>query len=292
MTTRGVSDDDMPNFPWPGRRDASATEDASLAALLSGSQAPEDVAAGLQPAADVLAALRARPASDELAGEAMALAEFRDLIGVSPNRRTRRRRSSLLTSLLSAKVAVAAAAVAITIGGVATAAYAGALPGSAQRVAHDVIGAPAAHFTGGHAASRHHGDVTGHALCWAYTWAKAHGTAAQRAAIYKKLEKAAGGAGKITAYCAHARKPVHPFKWHGCWTAGPHPSWSPSPTPSGTPSPAPSWSPSAKHNLMCKPVAHPTVKPRHHRHHKFTQHKYQPKPRPTTQPTPMPSASA
>ncbi len=135
----------MPNFPWLGRQDASAIDDAALAAILSGPEVPEDLAAGLQPAADVLAALRARPSGDELAGEAFAMAEFRNQVGVPDRvRRTRpRRRPALLTSLMSAKIAVATAAVAITIGGVATAAYAGALPAPAQRLAHDVIGAPA-----------------------------------------------------------------------------------------------------------------------------------------------------
>jgi hypothetical protein len=283
----------MPNFLWPGRQDASAIEDASLSALLSGGAVPEDLAAGLQPAADVLAALRARPASDELAGEALAMAEFRNRIGVpDPVRRSRpRRRPALLTSFLSAKVAVAAAAVAITIGGVATAAYAGALPGPAQRIAHDVIGAPAAHK------DTHASNLTAfagrppvHVLCLAYARAKAHGTAAQQAAIYSKLVKAAGGAGKIAAYCRPVkRRPFHPQR-PGCWMPGPHPSW----MPSGTPAPQPSWTPSAKPSPRpsCTPARHPVFKPRRHHHHRVgTPGPGKPGPHPTDGPGPQPKVS-
>jgi cell division septation protein DedD len=283
VTGYGVSDGDMPNFPWQGRQDASAIEDAALAAMLSGPDVPEDLAAGLQPAADVLAALRARPSGDELAGEAFAMAEFRNRVGVpDPVRRTRpRRRPALLTSLMSAKVAVAAAAVAITIGGVATAAYAGALPAPAQRLAHDVIGAPAdrsvSHSSG-------------------------HGTAADRTG---------------------SRRPFrHHFGWHGCWTPNfhrswmpsPHPSWTATPHPSWTPAPHPSWTP--KPHPVCTPAPHPsgtphparTPKPhpsfmpgkfRHHhfrhQHHRYPGHRPGPRPtgspapRPTSMPSPQPS---
>jgi len=276
----------MPNFPWLGRQDASAIEDAALAAMLSGPEVPDDLAAGLQPAADVLAALRARPSGDELASEAFAMAEFRNRVGVPDQiRRTRpRRRPSLLTSLMSAKVAVAAAAVAITIGGVATAAYAGALPGSAQRLAHDVIGAPAEH-------SVSHPSGTG--------------TAADRALIRR-----------------HARH--HHFRWHGCWTPKPHPrkpgphlsstpkphpSWTPSPHPSWTPKPHASWTSSPRPTPTCTPAPHPsrtphpsmTPKPhpsvrpgkyRHHHRHHHNRYPGLPGPHPTGSPTPLPSTSS
>jgi len=281
----------MPNFRWLGRQDAF--EDAALAALLSGPEVPEDLASGLQPVADVLAALRARPAGDELAGEALAMAEFRERVGAShPARATRpRRRPALLTSLMSAKVAVAAAAVAITIGGVATAAYAGALPGPAQSIAHDVIGAPAGHnHSSASRPSAHRPD--GHLLCYAYAYAKAHGTAAQQAAIYKKLVKAAGGASKVAAYCAAARRPHH-FRPYGCMQPGPHPTWSP--TPSASPSPSPSFTPLPR--PTCTPMPHPsfTPRPHRHRHHRrfgkhFPHPSFSPKPQPSFTPGPRPSA--
>ena len=66
----------MPNFPWLSSQDAPETGDASLAALLAGAEPAEGLPPGLEPLADAVAALTARPASDELAGEAAALAEF------------------------------------------------------------------------------------------------------------------------------------------------------------------------------------------------------------------------
>src|SRR5262249_59472029 len=81
-----------------------AVTDADLAALLAGKK---DVAPGLRPAADVLAALSAEPGPRELAGEARALAEFRRRVAGPASRRgasgTARR-----ASRLSAKVAAGA----------------------------------------------------------------------------------------------------------------------------------------------------------------------------------------
>jgi hypothetical protein len=265
----------MPNFSWLGRRDASAIEDATLAALLSGTELPGDLPAGLQPAADVVAALLARPASDELVGETVALAEFRARVGVSdPAGQRRRRRPSLLTSLVSAKAVAAAAVVAITVGGVATAAYAGALPSSAQRIAHELIDAPQVHKTT-HTTSAKLTDrpKVSHpappALCLAFWQAERHGTAAQKAAALSKLEKAAGGASKIAAYCGFARRhPAHHFHFRfGCRPMVPHPSWSAHPQPSWSPSARPSSSPSpmATPTASCPPLIHPVGKPFPHR---------------------------
>jgi hypothetical protein len=294
----------MPNFSMLGRRDASAIEDASLAALLSGTELPGDLPAGLQPAADVVAALRARPSSDELVGETVALAEFRARVGVSyPAGQRRRRRPSLLTSLISAKAVAAAAVVAIAIGGVATAAYAGALPSSAQGVAHDLIGAPAAHKMARFDASvgRHrlrHPAI--HPLCVAYWHAAAHGTAAQKAAAFSKLEKAAGGASKVATYCGFARRrPTHHFR-PGCgpvaprpsWSAVPHPSMTPVPHPSWSPHPRPSWSPRPMPtpNSSCPPPPNPAGKPFPHRHRPLPIGKHVPHPgkpsRPMGKPAP------
>ena len=104
MTGGDVSGSDMPNFSWPVGRDVSAVEDAALAAILAGSDLPAGAAAGLRPVADVLAALRAGPASDELSGLGATQAEFRRRIG-RPARpgRSRGRRPARLPSLLSAK---------------------------------------------------------------------------------------------------------------------------------------------------------------------------------------------
>ncbi len=281
----------MLSFPWQGRKDAPHIEDATLAALLSGT-APEDLAAGLQPVADVLAALRARPAGRELAGADAALAEFRNLVGVSdPAQRSSRRRPALLTSLLSAKAAAVAVATAIVIGGVATAAYAGALPSTAQQVAHDLIGAPAAH-AGDHARP--------------------------------PADPAAGRTGR-------ARHHRFRHRWPGCWkprphpsgTPSPHPSWTPSPHPSRTPSPHPSCPPrphpsrTPRPHPSCTPRPHPSRTPsphpswtpspsrsgtpppypacrlhRHHHHHRSRHHRHGPGPRPSGTPSPQPSPSS
>ena len=96
MTGCGGSEGDMPNLWWLSRQDAPDMGDASLAALLAGSEPAEGLAPGLQPLADGLAALTARPASDELAGEAAALTEFYHRVGTPvPVNRSRHRRTSV-----------------------------------------------------------------------------------------------------------------------------------------------------------------------------------------------------
>jgi hypothetical protein len=135
MTGPGVSDHDMPSFRRSGRRDESALTDESLTALLAGTQ---DAPPELRHALDVLAALQAGPARDELANEAAALAEFR-INGARPRAASGARRRPARLPSLSAKVAAATAVVAVAIGGVAAAAVVGVLPGSAQRALHDVL---------------------------------------------------------------------------------------------------------------------------------------------------------
>jgi hypothetical protein len=248
----------MPNFPWPSRQDAPETGDASLAALLAGAELPASSPPELQPVADLLAALTAGPASDELAGEAAALAAFRSRAGVPvPAHRSRHRRHPLPASLLSARAAAAAAAAALGIGGFATAAFAGALPAPAQQFAHHTIGAPSPDR--GQPAGTHPSatgmpagpDATGPAafgLCTAYAHAKAHGTSNQQAAAFANLAAAAGGAGNVAAYCA----------------AVPHPGASSAPTshPTGPPATHPT-GPPASHPTG-PPATHPTGPPTTH----------------------------
>lgn len=266
MTGPGVPENDMPNFPWPGRRDVSAISDASLSALLAGAELPAGSPPGLRPVAEALAALTAAPAGDELTGEAEALAVFRDRLGVpSPTRRPRRR-PALLAPLLSARAAAAAAVAALGIGGFATAAFAGALPAPAQQFAHHTIGAPAAHAsqpTSTHASqptSTHPSatdtpagpDATGPAafgLCTAWTHAKEHGTTKQKAVAFRNLAQAAGGAGNVADYCgtvphpgaSHSRstgKPSsHPTPPHPTGPPSSHPTGPPSSHPTGPPTP-------------------------------------------------------
>jgi hypothetical protein len=202
----------MPIMPGRGHQDAP--ESASLTALLAGMDLPAGSSEELQPVADALAALRAGPGSDELSGEAVALAAFRDQVGV-PERRARqpgRRRRPVFSPLLSARAAAAVVAAALSIGGVATAAYTGALPAPVQQLAHVAFGAPPASTHAG----AHSGTIpaspsaASHAalgLCTAWAHARAHGTAEQRAAAFRNLAAAAGGAAKVAAYCATVAHP-------------------------------------------------------------------------------------
>ena len=135
MTGTDVPNGDMPNIPHSPLQDGSAGTDADLVALLAGKW---DVAPGLQPVADVLAALSAEPSRGELTGEARAVAEFRRRTRVPvPRRRARRGTAGLRT-----KAAAGAAAAVVVLGGAATAAFADVLPAPIQRFAHDAIGAP------------------------------------------------------------------------------------------------------------------------------------------------------
>jgi len=254
----------MPNFPWLSSQDAPEMEDASLAALLAGAEPAEGWAPGLRPLADGLASLSARPARDELAGEAEALAEFYSRVGAPvPVSRSRRRRHPLLTPLLSVRGAAAAAVAALSLGGFATAAFAGALPAPAQQFAHHTFGAPPA--DGGQPTSKHPGasttpvgpDAAGPAafgLCNAWAHAKAHGSPSQQATAFRNLAKAAGGASNIAAYCATVPHPG-PSSSHRSHPAGPkashHPTGPRASHPTGPPAshPAP--------HATGKPTTHP-----------------------------------
>ncbi len=132
MTGGGVSDNDMPIFPWSSRGDVPPVGDPAFDALLAGNLRPEDTADGLGPVAEAIAALNAAPVTSELAAEASARAMFSAAGRSGAPVRSRRRRRPLVTALLSARLAVAAGAAA-TVGGAAAAAYAGALPAAAQR---------------------------------------------------------------------------------------------------------------------------------------------------------------
>ncbi len=154
----------------------------------------------------------------------------------------------MLTSLLSAKAAAAAVAATATIGGLATAAYAGALPAPAQQFAHDAIGAPSPNASSHPSAqSTPVGpDATGPAafgLCTAYDHAKAHGTASQQAVAFRNLAAAAGGAANVDAYCATVAHPgTSPSGAPSSHPSGPpasHASGPPTSHPSGPPSSVP-----------------------------------------------------
>jgi hypothetical protein len=160
----------------------------------------------------------------------------------------------VLTSLLSAKLAAAATVAAVAVGGAAAAAFTGNLPAPAQRLAHNTIGAPmtpgprATHSAAAHPASS---SLPGHSafgLCNAWQHMQASGTAAQKAAAFRRLEAAAGGASHVSSFCAGV----------------PHPGGSPSAHPSGKPTAIPSHThPAGKPTAIPShtPAPHPTGKP-------------------------------
>lgn len=261
MTGRGVSDGDMPIFPWPGRAGVPPVGDPAFDALLVGNLPPQDAAGGLRPVAETITALNAAPSASELATEASAVAVFRGAIGRSAEPvRPPRRRPSLLTSLLSAKLAAAGAAAAVVLGGTAAAAFAGALPASVQKIAHETIGAPTARHSA--PATPVGPRATGNAaygLCNAYAHMKAHGTAKQKAVAFRNLAAAAGGAAKVTAYCASVAHPGAAPSGHPAGQPSGHPAGKPTAHPAGPPSAHPTGPPSP--HPTGKPTSHPTGKP-------------------------------
>jgi hypothetical protein len=132
------------------RQDSSSISDASLAALLAGVKPSLGSPPQLHPLAQTLAELTARPTRDELNGEAETLAAFRGqfapfrgpLRAPGPAHR-RRRRPRLPSLLLPVRAAVVAGAAVLSLGGLAAAAYTGAFPAPVQRLAHEIIDAPA-----------------------------------------------------------------------------------------------------------------------------------------------------
>ena len=137
----------MPDFGKPNHRDVPVISDASLAALLEDAKLAAGAAPQLRPLANALADLTGQPEGDELDGEDQTLAAFRNQVSApSTAYRAHQRRPQLLPRSLSARIAVAASAVALSLGGLTTAAYARALPAPVQRLAHDIIGAPAPRF--------------------------------------------------------------------------------------------------------------------------------------------------
>jgi hypothetical protein len=255
VTNRDVSGSDMPDMPWQGHQDVP--EGASLAALLAGMELPAGSSAALLPVADALAALRAGPASDELSGEAVALAAFRNQIGVPDVSRQRARRPGRqrrpVFSPATARAAAVAVAGVLCIGGVATAAYTGALPAPVQQLAHAAFGAPPAaggtsHSTASPSTASH--STASHAalgLCITWAHARAHGNAKQKAAAFSSLAAAAGGAAKVASYCATVGTSP---------STGPHASGVPTAHPTQHASGRPTAHPTP--HASGRPTAHPT----------------------------------
>ena len=114
--------------------------------LLRGQHPAPGASATEQSLSDLLEAASAPPSARELSGEARAVAAFTATrsatTGPRHARHVIRRRRPAVRPRVGHGVAAAAALGALTLGGVAAAAYTGSLPSSIQRLAHDHIGAP------------------------------------------------------------------------------------------------------------------------------------------------------
>jgi hypothetical protein len=143
-----MDDDDvwggeMPNFPrW--RRHGDPADETQLDELLAG-QADAAPAPEWRSVADVLSSAAAAAAPSELAGEPAALAAFRrERMGVRNHRpQPIARCKTVLSTLVTGRIAACLAAGAVTLTGAATAAYACVLPTPIQSFAHHTIAAPA-----------------------------------------------------------------------------------------------------------------------------------------------------
>lgn len=284
MTGRDVPDDEMPNFPLSQHPGSGPVTDEALDALLRGSR-PLAAVPELQQVAELLSALTSAPEPAELAAQEQAMAVFRGQSTLpvpfpGPGRHARR---GWLSPLRGARAAAAVAAAAVTLGGFATAAYAGALPAPAQRIAHTALGAPApaaSHRAGRHAAEPSgpgpNGPTSWHGLCTAYQHAVVHGSGPQQSAAFRRLAVAAGGRANIAAYCATVthpgtsppgRQPSHQSSHRsshppGKPSEGPEGHGKPSPSPtssvSATPSATPTATASSHGKGKGKPSTHPT----------------------------------
>jgi hypothetical protein len=121
-------------------------DEVSAERLLRGQRPASGAPAGEQAVYELLAAASAPPTARELSGEARAVAAFTATrpatTGPRHARHVIRRRRPAVRPRVGHGVAAAAALGALTLGGVAAAAYTGSLPNSIQRLAHDHIGAP------------------------------------------------------------------------------------------------------------------------------------------------------
>jgi hypothetical protein len=214
MSGPGASSGEMHGFPFP-RRAGSELDEPLLDALLHGQPLPPDVPEQARVVAEILASLAGPAVPGELTGEAAARTAYARAVASPAARRSARRRPSRLPARVRARLAAGVAAAVVGLGGTA-AAYAGALPGPIQDLAHHMIGAPpAGHAPGGRQAA--------YRLCGEYEHTMTQGPARAQVDASQKLARAAGGATKIDAYCAAAG-------WHSLAPAA-RPASNPKPRP-------------------------------------------------------------
>jgi hypothetical protein len=234
----------MSSYPRSPYRDIPPIGDAAVEALLAGSLPPADAAAELRPLAEAIAALRVAPGVHELVGEPAARAAYRGRFGrLARPARANRRRKSVLGSVLTAKLAVAAA---VAAGALTSAAYANVLPAPVQNLAHRTLDAPAPHMTTPARQPAGPGSAATEAggLCHAWARAEADGRPREEAVAFRNLAAAAGGAAQVKAYCAAAGH------------RGTQPPGQQASHPQGKPSAASSHTPAG--HASGKPASHPS----------------------------------
>jgi len=116
-------------------------------------------------------------------------------------------------ALIRTRAGSVATAAVVGLGGIAAAAYAGALPAAVQLAAHNTIGAPTPTPHASHAASHATPvgpNASGHpafGLCTAFLNGKDQGSRAGTSVAFRNLERAAGGAANVRAFCARQSHP-------------------------------------------------------------------------------------
>jgi hypothetical protein len=227
------------------------TDQDILERLLEGRLDPASAPPGYGALVRVLAAATAPAAPEELAGEQLAMATFEAVMRSHPPILVPRR-SAVPSKVFTMKAAAAALVAVLSIGGIAAAAS-GLLPGQASPAADRApatTGADAARHRLGDAAAANTGgsaragatdgqgresavgpDATGAAragLCRA--WQAGQGTDHGRRAdsvAFQALVDAAGGAGKVAAYCEDVLASTSSTGAHGQGQASPPTTVSP-----------------------------------------------------------------
>lgn len=215
MSGPDASSSEMAGFPSHSGP-ASDLDESVLDLLLARQPLPLDAPRQARLTADALASLSDPQRPGALAGEAAARSAFASAaaspaIGPPATRPAARRTRVRRFVVTRPRLAAVLAAVAVSLGGTTAAAYAGVLPAPVQDIAHLAVGAPAVH----HAAPQQHPLRNASLLCAAYQRAHTHGGPAIRAAQARALATAAGGAGKISGYCASLRVPGTASAHHG-----------------------------------------------------------------------------
>jgi hypothetical protein len=266
----------MPNYLRPPQGGILPARDAAYEAMLAGSLPPAEAPAELRPLAEAIAALSLAPAGHELAGEPTARAAYRAGFGRAARcgrthraHRAHRPRSRVVGLIRSAKLAVAAA---VAAGVLTSAAYADVLPAPLQSLVHRALGAPSPHP----ALPRQRETPArlapaapdAHGLCNAWAHAEAYGQAREEAVAFRTLAAAAGGPGRVTAYCAAPHPGTPPPGQRGSHPKG-KPSTSSSPTAAG--------------HATGKPTSHPS-QPDHPGHTSHPAHPSHPAAKPTSHP--------